>query len=538
MLHLIARNKYKLSLPMLLSSLTAISVLLTLVITITASYQSQRETLYDTTLQMNNSSAQKMSLTMESLFQSMRASLRTAADYLSEHSSLDDSGIIDHLEYSRKTSSYFNSLFWVDTNGVVKSISPPAIALKGTKLTTAASREALESRASYLSMPYVSTTGRLIILMSEPVYDKNQHYAGFIGGTIYLQEKNILNSIFGSNAIEDNGSYFYVTDPSGKLVFHPDQTRLGEDVSENKVVQSLMTGKTGESEVVNLKGRKYLAGYSTVPNTSWGIVMQSPVETVYQQLNSQIRSTIFYMSLPFLIIMLVAMYIARKLASPFAALTDYIGQAAGANETPPPVSPNHWNREAHVLSQTVVLAVEALRKQSEELSHAAHVDPLTGLMNRRTMEEVLSKWTAANVPFGLIVMDLDRFKCVNDTLGHQVGDEVLKCLAQVMLRSVRSNDICCRYGGEEFVVLLPRVSEEEAFRLAERIRKTMEKEPTPANRVITLSLGVAISPQHGSEPSTLFRVADEALYAAKESGRNRTMMAAPGTDHPTSVSKS
>ncbi|GMK40265.1 sensor domain-containing diguanylate cyclase [Paenibacillus sp. CCS19] len=530
MLHMITRNKYKLSLPMLLSTLTAISVLLTLVFTMTASYQSQRETLYDTTLRMNNSSAQKMSLTMNSLFQSMRANLRTAADYLSEHPSLNESSIIDHLENSRKSSSYFNSLFWVDTDGVVKSISPPAIALKGTKLTTPASQEALTSRASYLSTPYVSTTGRLIILMSEPIFDENNQYEGFIGGTIYLQEKNILNTIFGSNLVEDNGSYFYVVDSSGKLIFHPDQSRLAEDVSRNTVVQNLMHGQTGEAKVVNLKGRTYLAGYASVPNTGWGIVMQSPVQTVYEQLNSQIRSTIIYMSLPFLIIMLAAMYIARKLALPFAALTDYIGQAAGTNELPPPVSPNHWNREAHVLSQTVVLAVETLRKQSEELSHAAHVDPLTGLMNRRAMEEVLSEWTATNVPFGLIIMDLDRFKCVNDTLGHQIGDEVLKCLAQVMQRSVRSSDICCRFGGEEFVALLPRVTADEAFRLAERIRKAMEKEPTPANRVITLSLGVAVSSQHGSDSSTLIRLADEALYAAKEAGRNRTMIAAPGKD--------
>jgi hypothetical protein len=351
MLHVVTRTKYKLSLPMLLSALTAISVLLTLVITMTASYQSQRETLYDTTLQMNKSSAQKMSLTMNSLFQSMRASLRTAADYLSRHPSLDESDVINHLEYSRMTSSYFNSIFWADTRGVIKSVSPQALALKGTKLTTKASQEALASKASYLSMPYVSTTGRLIILMSEPVYDANNNYVGYVGGTIYLQEKNILSAIFGNNAIEDNGSYFYVVDPSGKLIFHPNPARLGDDISNNKAVQNLMQGKSGEAQVLNLQGEPFLAGYATVPNTGWGIVMQSPVQTVNEQLNHQIRTTIFYMSLPFLAIMLAAMYIARKLASPFAALTDYIGQAAGAKETPPPVSPSHWNREAHVLSQ-------------------------------------------------------------------------------------------------------------------------------------------------------------------------------------------
>jgi len=515
---------------MLLSALTALSVLLTLIVTITASYQSQRKTLYATTLQLNNSSADKMSLTMNSLFQAMRLSLRTTAGYMKNTAHLTEGDVLDHLEYARNASSYFNSIFWADNDGIVRSISPPAVSLKGTKLTTKASQEALASRKPYLSTPYVGTTGRLIVLMSEPLFDKNGEYRGFIGGTIYLQDTNVLSAIYGSNLIDNAGSYFYVIDPNGKLIYHPDKERLGEDVTDNRVVQMLMKGRTGEAKVTNTKGRMFLAGFATVADNGWGIVVQSPVETVYTQLNRQIRSTILYMGLPFLLIMLAVVYVARKLASPFAMLTDYVGQAAEGAQLPPPLKPNHWNREANVLTKTVVIAVEAMRKQSEALTQAAMVDPLTGLMNRRAMEDVLGKWTSLDAPFALIVMDIDRFKCVNDTLGHQVGDEVLKRLAEVVQRCVRADDICCRFGGEEFVVLLPEIDAEEAVLLAERIRQTMEKEQTPANRTVTVSLGVAAYPMHGREPYTLFKIADEALYAAKESGRNRTVLAGAATE--------
>ncbi|WP_246070706.1 sensor domain-containing diguanylate cyclase [Paenibacillus kobensis] len=532
MLHVLGlRRKYKITLPMLLSALAALTVLLTLIVTITASYQSQRRTLYDTTLQMNNSSADKMSLTMDSLFQAMRLSLQTTAGYLKDNDYSSEKDVLDHLEYTRNASSYFNSIFWVDTNGVVQSISPPAVALKGTKLKTAASKEALASRKPYLSMPYISTTGRLIVLMSEPLFDAQGKYRGFIGGTIYLQDKNVLSTIYGSNMIDNAGSYFYVVDPSGKLIYHPDKTRLGEDVTGNEVVKLLMTGHTGEAKVKNTRGRTFLAGFATVADNGWGIVVQSPVETIYAQLNQQIRSTSLYMAIPFLIIMLVAIYVARRLASPFAMLTDYVGQAMEGAKLPPPVKPNHWNREANVLTRTVVIAVEALRKQSEAMTQAAMVDPLTGLMNRRAMEDLLGKWTSLDEPFGMIVMDIDRFKCVNDTLGHQVGDEVLKCLASVVQRSVRADDICCRFGGEEFVVLMPGSKAEEAFQLAERIRQTMEREKTPAKRTVTVSLGVAAYPAHGREPYSLFKMADEALYIAKESGRNRTMLAGTAAEH-------
>ncbi|EFM11291.1 diguanylate cyclase [Paenibacillus curdlanolyticus YK9] len=521
----VTRRKYKLTLPMLLSALTALAVLLTLVVTLTASYHSQRQSLYDTTLQLNNTSATRMSLTMDSLFQSMHASLQTASAFLRDNPSLSEAGVLDHLEYSRKTSSYFNSIFWVNNKGIVKSISPPAIALKGKKLTTQASQEALAAKAPYVSTPYISATGRLIVLITEPVFDKQGSYQGYIGGTIYLHEKNILSTIFGSNLIDSAGSYFYVVDTTGKLVFHPDPDLLGDDVSANDVVRKLMKGFNGEEKVINTQGETFLAGFSNVTSNGWGIVVQSPVETIYEQLNRQIRSTAIYMGLPFLIIMLLAMFIARRLAMPFAALADYIGHAADGQSFSPPIKRNHWNREAFVLTQTVLGAVESMRKQSEELTHAALVDPLTGLLNRRALEEEMSKRAENEEPFSLVVLDIDRFKCVNDTLGHQVGDEVLKSLADVLNHSVRAHDMCCRFGGEEFVILLPGSGVEEAFHLAERIRLTIEKTATPANRVITVSLGIAAYPQHAADTNTLFKLADEALYAAKEAGRNRTMLA-------------
>ncbi|GFN29989.1 sensor domain-containing diguanylate cyclase [Paenibacillus curdlanolyticus] len=468
---------------------------------------------------------------MNSLFQAMRHSLQTTAKHLGNSDVLSDATVMDHLEYTRNVSGYFNSIFWADTNAVVQNMSPPALSLKGTTLTATASLEALATRGSYLSEPFISSTGRLIVLMSEPLYDKTGNYIGIIGGTIYLADNNVLSTIFGSNISDHAGSYFYVVDSRGTLVYHPERSRLHDRVTDNQVVQQLMNGRSGQAKVENTKSETFLAGYATVPDNGWGIVVQTPVETINKQLRHQILATSLYTGPPFLIIVLTAIYVARKLASPFVVLTKYLSQSKGGTRLPPPVKPNYWNLEANVLTRMVVNTAEEIHKHSEELSHAALVDPLTGLHNRRALKEMLEKWTSLNKPFGLIIMDIDRFKSINDTFGHQVGDEILKQMAGVIQRCMRAHDIGCRYGGEEFIVMLPGCNAAETVQIAERIRQTMEKEKNVTKKTITLSLGAAVYPVHGVEPRALLKMADDALYTAKESGRNRTVLAGAANSH-------
>ena len=177
------------------------------------------------------------------------------------------------------------------------------------------------------------------------------------------------------------------------------------------------------------------------------------------------------------------------------------------------------------------LAME-LEARHARLAELAHSDALTGLHNRRAFDERLAgeleRAERYARPLGLMVIDVDRFKRVNDDLGHAVGDALLRRLGKLLSEQVRAPDSAFRYGGEEFVVLTPETDAHGASRLAERLRTAFPaaSAETEAGRQ-TISLGVAASDALPSPVTTesLFRAADEALYRAKESGRDRVEVA-------------
>lgn len=523
------QNKFmkrnRVSLTTLLTGLVSLSVLMTLTILLISSYQSKKQSLFETTLNLNLSNAEKMSQTVDSLFISMRGSLQYNAGIFADITAMDDKDINRHLELMRHSSNYFNSIIIVDETGLVQSVSPQSIGSRGKMISGAAAKDALASRKPYVSRPYTTTTtGRLIVFMSEPLFDHEGVYRGFIGGTLYLQENNILNMIFGSTSRDETGSYFYMVGSDGHLLYHPDKERLGEDVTANKVVHKLMQGHSGHEQVVNLKGVNLLAGYSNVPANGWGVVVVSPTSMIYEQLMRQIATILLYTLPPFAILMLAVVLLARRLAKPFVALANLIS-TVGTEKFNLPERKRHWNREADLLTEAIILALADYKKERDQLTHDAITDPLTGLMNRRTMDAIMNQWTVEQTPFAIVVLDIDRFKLVNDTYGHQAGDEVLKFLAAAMTAAARSTDVCCRYGGEEFVMLLHDMTDNEAYETAEKIRQSLEKTRSPIGKPITISLGIAQYPAHADSPDELFHLADQALYQAKESGRNRTVVA-------------
>ena len=160
-------------------------------------------------------------------------------------------------------------------------------------------------------------------------------------------------------------------------------------------------------------------------------------------------------------------------------------------------------------------------------------DPLTGLFNRRYMEETLEREVtrAARVgsSLGVIMMDIDHFKRFNDRLGHAAGDVLLQELGVELARQVRSDDVACRYGGEEFVLLMPDSSLEVTALRAERVRDAVKRIQAEhhgrAVGPITISLGVAVFPDHGSDGDEVLESADSALYNAKCEGRDRVFTA-------------
>lgn len=163
-----------------------------------------------------------------------------------------------------------------------------------------------------------------------------------------------------------------------------------------------------------------------------------------------------------------------------------------------------------------------------KLERDAIEDPLTGTYNRRYLDsklvEEVARATRLNVPLSAVLIDLDHFKHVNDTYGHDVGDMVLRHVCKLIMASVRPNDTVIRYGGEEFVVIAPNCDTDDAARLGERMRQTIAESalslPDGQDLAITASLGVSSLPSTGSGDAML-RAADQALYSAKRGGRNR-----------------
>jgi diguanylate cyclase (GGDEF)-like protein len=167
--------------------------------------------------------------------------------------------------------------------------------------------------------------------------------------------------------------------------------------------------------------------------------------------------------------------------------------------------------------------------QKAALTEIAISDPLTGLHNRRSFQvrltEEVERTRRSQVPFTLLLVDLDHFKQVNDQFGHQAGDQALQAVAAVLHNELRAVDLPARIGGEEFAVLLPHTAEQGALEAAERLRAAIAAQPIPyqgATLTITASVGVAWCPAHADTGDGLLRVADQALYQAKRAGRNRT----------------
>lgn len=203
-----------------------------------------------------------------------------------------------------------------------------------------------------------------------------------------------------------------------------------------------------------------------------------------------------------------------------------------------------WRRfvQTELLQQALARSNHLLAQQHAELEILATRDPLTGLLNRREFlhraRQELARTRRDHTPLSILMLDLDHFKNVNDRFGHPAGDAVLRHMASLMVQSVRSTDLLARWGGEEFVVLLPNTDAPSALVLADKLRLKLADTPTiwkpdhtPIPIALTTSIGLSsLQPGHTAsmaELDALLSQADQALYAAKHAGRNRVVVADP-----------
>jgi diguanylate cyclase (GGDEF)-like protein len=183
-----------------------------------------------------------------------------------------------------------------------------------------------------------------------------------------------------------------------------------------------------------------------------------------------------------------------------------------------------------LLLRSIGHLIELAIQNRNTMENLVFIDPLTGVYNRGFYERQLSleieRAHRTNRKFGLLVLDIDDFKTINDRYGHPAGDQVLRAVGQELHNKMRKIDLLFRYGGEEFVVLLPGAEQEETERTGERLRRIVDEmrfqgEALPDDLQITISVGAAVFPEHSRTQSGIFKAADEALYRAKRQGKNR-----------------
>lgn len=180
-------------------------------------------------------------------------------------------------------------------------------------------------------------------------------------------------------------------------------------------------------------------------------------------------------------------------------------------------------RAKHRLEEELIEYQKSLQQINAMLEQKATTDALTGLRNRQFLDRQLgleiSRAERYQTPMAFVIFDIDHFKTINDRFGHLAGDEVLKTLGEIVGKAIRNLDVLARWGGEEFVVLLPGSALEPAMQAAEKLRGLIEVHPFPGNETITCSFGVS-QYREGDTPEKITARADDALYAAKAAGRN------------------
>lgn len=506
----------------LILGLTLCSALLPFANTFYAGYTAQRQQLIQTTQESNAAYARKLARSTEDFLQLTLLQLAYTAQRIAPHMD-DEQLLLDEATRLRLQTKSFNSIAIFNAQGTVVATSPETLKIKGLTLDSTPVQESLRTQAPVISQAFMSVVGNLIVSISQPIFSQQGEYLGAVSGSIYLKQESMLDRLLGEHFYAD-GSYIYVVDSSKRIIYHPNTERVGQVISGNPVIDQVVNGQAGRTSINNSQGIHMQAGFAPVPTAGWGIITQRPTSTTLEPLNALMRNML-YKTLPLTVLLLLLIWwSARRITKPLRQLANG-AQTMDRTDTAQTIQSVHsWYYEAHELKKAMLFGIGLLHKNIHKLNQDVHTDPLTGLSNRRHLNQTLDSLAASQTPFSVVVIDIDHFKRVNDSFGHDVGDAVLKQLAQHVRAVCRADDVPCRLGGEEFAILLPGANCHAAVQVAERLRLLVEGFVLPTVGQITISLGVSSWPEGSADIPTVFKQADTMLYTAKRNGRNQVQV--------------
>ncbi|MDU4942246.1 MAG: sensor domain-containing diguanylate cyclase [Mixta calida] len=502
----------------LITLLAVASIVITLANSLYAAWRVQREQLITNTLEANRVYAAKLAATTGQFFQQAQLQLAWSAAQIGAH--FDDETLLQtEVERLRQQTNSFNSVAVVDAGGWVRAISPESLMLKGMHLNSASSREALERRLPLIGQPSISAANNLIVFISRPVWSETGGYLGYVGGTLYLKRKSALNELLLSQFYRD-GTQLYVLDRDDRVLYHQNSQLVGKKLAPLLHQEAGAYASSGYQEITNEKGEPVLAGYAHVPDSDWTIFAVKPTRITLAPLSSLLFQVVQH-SLPLALLTLAAAWLlARLIALPLWHLARKASQMDEQNAALEINGVRSWYFEAVQIKRALLSGIGLLHNKIGQLKSEVQTDPLTQLLNRRGLHAVLEYFSTTRQPFAVLALDIDHFKRVNDTWGHDVGDRVIQQTARQLKSCARQTDVVCRSGGEEFLMILPGADEGTALALAERVRAATQQHAIEPVGEVTLSVGVSCWLSDSETLEESFRRADEALYRAKRAGRN------------------
>ncbi|MFZ4832840.1 diguanylate cyclase [Rouxiella sp. Mn2063] len=512
---------FRLDLRRLILMLAVISVLVTLANSLYASYSVQRRLLMNDTLEGNRVYAMKLAGSTNLLLESANMQLSYSATRLDTFNNIE---ALDHeVDRLVNQSSSFDSALIADSHGKVLSASPSIRHLVGTTLDSPGAKKALELKRPLLTPPYLAPDNTLNVYLSTPVFTKDNQYLGYIVGNIFLTKTSFLNQLLAANYYRD-GSYIMVVDDDQRILYHQRMDRIGKIANTQAIFDAAKSSPDGSLEMVNSAGKTMLVGYATMPELSWKVITLSPLDSTLKPLDGLMLSVIMHQAPLTIITLAIVWFLARWIAQPLWLL------ARSATEMDKSeISANIRKIDAHYfevtqLKRALLVGISLLNKKIGKLKFEVQTDPMTGLFNRRGLASMSEPLHRLKQTIAILALDIDHFKRINDTFGHDAGDDVIRQVAEQIRACSRESDILCRSGGEEFLVLLLDGAPDVAEQVSERLRLSIERMRISGISPVTISIGVAFwQPNKGSLEAVL-KQADEALYQAKQAGRNRVVI--------------
>ncbi len=393
---------------------------------------------------------------------------------------------------------------------------------------------ATTTRQPYISKPLIArATKQPALVIAIPVLDEHQNLLGVLAGVTPLATPGFLDLILGTRPGKQ-GSYQLIAPQHGLFALTSDADVAIDALpapGQDPILDQARAGQRDIRIVRNAAGAEELVAIADIPQAGWVLIARQPTIDAFEPVVNTLRNTLLItalLALPIIIILLAAL---NRLLQPLAHLAGELHAMADGTRPMHPVETRSADEVADVAHSFNRLQGRLL-DQEKRLADMVHLDTLTGLPNRRLIDDRLHnellRIQRNGLGLALLFLDIDGFKPVNDAHGHQVGDQVLCEIAARLRSCVREADTLARLGGDEFLILLGDTEQplEAAERVAQQCINTLSMPFGIDERMIRIgvSIGIAVCTNCQAESTsaqTLVSQADEAMYRAKADGRNR-----------------